>query len=396
MTETHSLPDKEGRQRRTRATKKIGVAGSTSLAATLPKGRTRRLTASVTELIAFQGCRRRWYLGRMYSSPSTAPALWFGNGVHVGLEAYFKWRKVQPKDVQAQTEAMLEAYHHFRDTQMRQGAKEYGMIWEQASRPFEGLLDIGEKMLLHYVEYDNAAPLQLYPLTVERRLFLPLNEAKTDILTMRFDLLARTEAGLLAIVDHKTSAGQHASGSVLDLDEQLTGYAYGYWRIKNRQQLADLVVYDVLKKQLPQRPRRSEKTGKLSHAVDQLTKIEWVLEEINRDSLDPSGFAELLATLRIKGWTPYFTREASSRTLAQVVNYERRVQSIMADMRTVLMSPDLAYPSPGPIRCASCPFLTVCNSMEREEDASEILEAQFTRDSKTPWSLPTRFREITG
>ena len=56
-----------------------------------------------------------------------------------------------------------------------------------------------------------------------------------------------------SVVDHKTAAQKPAEGRSLDIDDQLTGYAYVYWRLTG--ELPRQMVYNVLIKALPGPPR---------------------------------------------------------------------------------------------------------------------------------------------
>lgn len=368
-----------------------------------------RLTASVTELLGFQSCKRRWYLGRMYSGRSSTPALYFGNGIHQGLEGYFKWKKLQPRDIPGQRQACHEAFDVWATEQVEVLKEEYGMLWEFAVTPFNQMVNLGEQILDNYIDYDQYAEISLRPILVEKRMFIPIDEdydstkingngkglGARNVLTMRWDLLAETNNGLIGPADHKTSSGFHATGSALDIDEQMTGYAYGYWRLYKRQRTADVVIYDVLAKKIPAEPKVL-KSGKLSKNKAQDTTHEKMMQAIKARNEDPADFAEVLYVLETKGMGNYFTREISPRNLLQVQNYEYRTRLIFEEMRRVIENPEMAYPSPSAFKCPSCPFLQVCIAMEDGGDAQYLLDSAFQRHGKTAWTLPPRFREKTG
>lgn len=354
-----------------------------------------KLTVSVTELLSFEGCRRRWYLGRMYGGRTSTPALWFGTGVHKGLECYFTFKKMFPNDLGGQQKAMQEGYMTWARDQYLSLSKEYNMVWEQAEGSIVAMLDLGEQILNNYIEYDRTAAIGLRPLMVEKRLFIPISEDGKDVLTLRMDLVARTDSGLLAIVDHKTSSGLHATGPTLDLDEQGTGYSYGFYRLTKRERTADAFVYDVLAKKVPAEPRVL-KNGNLSKDVSQDTTYEKMLHAIRANGQKVEDYAEILYVLEEKGWSSYFSREISPRNLDQVLNYEWRAQYLFQQMREVIADPRKAIPSPSDMKCRTCPFLQVCTNMEMGEDYQQALNDNFTRHGKTAWTLPPRYKEKTG
>jgi len=357
--------------------------------------KTRRLTVSVTELIQFQTCRRRWLLSRTYTGSTEAPALVFGSMIHKGLEGFFTWKLRAPQEPKAWRAGMLDFYDRYVEQRRVQAANEYGMLWEQASIAFEDLIGIGREILQNYAVYDKTAEIPINPKLIERRIFIPLDSQKRNVLTMRWDVMGTTYNGLTAIVDHKTSGGLHAQGSTLDLDEQMTGYAYGYWRVHNRERLADQIVYDVLSKKVPAEPRVL-KSGELSKDKSQDTVYSLYRKKIKEMKLDPNDYWEVLETLQEKGWSNYFIREASPRNVEQLKNYENRVRIIFEEMRAAIEDPQIAYPSPGPIKCPHCPFRDVCVSMEDGSDAQYLLDSAYVRSGSTPYTLPPRYREMTG
>ena len=356
---------------------------------------TRRLTASVTELLQFTNCRRRWYLSRSYTGTTEAPALIFGSMIHKGLEGYFTWKRLQPDQPKAWIAGMLDYYDKYCQQRAADAAVEYGILWEQAGPAFLDFIDIGRKILLNYAKYDPTAEIPITPRLIERRIFIPLDSQKKNVLTMRWDVMGETFNGMSAIFDHKTSSGSHASGVVLDIDEQMTGYGYGYWRVHERQRTIDMIVYDVIMKKIPAEPKML-KNGELSKDKSQDTTLELFEEKLDELGLEHQEYWQILEALEAKGWGSYFIREASPRNIEQLRNYEDRVQIIFEEMRASIENPRLAYPSPSPMKCPRCPYLEVCTSMEDGGDSQYLLDSVYVKHSKTPWTLPPRYKEMTG
>jgi hypothetical protein len=295
--------------------------------------------------------------------------LWFGSAIHAGLEGYYKSGR--------KTEYAQVAYAKWCNDSYDELAKAYGSLWDEAEVEYRGLVGIGSSMLSHYAVYDHSAQYQFVPISVEQRVYLPIPGTK-DHLTARLDVLGREmHSGMVAVVDHKTSSGGHAQGRMLDLDEQLTGYAYTYHRV-TRGKLPDIVVYDVLKKKVPEAPRVL-KNGELSRDKAQGTTFEMYLTAIHEKGDDPTHeyYREILDALKARGWDDFFMREVSYRNLEQVNAYERRVKLVLAEMRRVIADPNLAYPNPQPILCNGCPFLAVCLQMEDGSDYGHTLSTAY-------------------
>jgi CRISPR/Cas system-associated exonuclease Cas4 (RecB family) len=356
----------------------------------------KRLTASVTELTQFTTCRRRWYLSRLYTGKTQAPALIFGSAIHAGLEGYFIAKKKFPDDKKLQKAAMQTFYIEYCEKLKQNEEPEYGILWQYQEENFDEMFELGRKILINYIDFDHDSDTPFRPLLVEKRIFIPLDPQQRNVLTMRWDAMGLTYNDLTAIVDHKTTSGGIISrGATLDLDEQMTGYAFGYWFIHHRQKLIDFIMYDTLSKKIPQ-PIRVLKSGKLSAEKSQDTIMPILVETVKEYKDDLDRFYELIDVLEEKGWDNFFRREASPRNEAQLRNYEERVNIIFDEMRAVIEDPRKAYPSPGPIKCPHCPFLRVCTSMEMDEDYKYMLEQEFVTTGKSAFTLPPRFTEMTG
>lgn len=320
----------------------------------------------------------------------------FGSAIHKGLEGYFLGKKKAPNDPETWKASMLALYIDHTTLLKETAEREYGFLWSQASESFNDLFELGRKILLNYIEFDKTAEVPIYPRIIEKRVFLPLDSQGRNILTMRWDVMGETYNRLSAIFDHKTSGGAITTrGLVLDMDEQMTSYAYGFWRLYERQRTADLVIHDTLAKKIPA-PIKVLKSGKLSTDKGQDTILPILLDTIKAYGDDVERFQDFIGVLKEKGWSSYFTREASPRNQHQLESYEERVRFIFEEMRSCIEDPRLAYPTPGPIKCPSCPFRSPCLAMEEGGDYQYLLNMSFTRDAKTVWTIPRRYRDSTG
>ncbi len=184
------------------------------------------------------------------------------------------------------------------------------------------------------------------------------------------------------MVDHKSSGVTPSLGRELDLDDQLTGYAYVYWRLTG--ELPESIIYNVLVKKVP-KPPEILKNGTPSKAKGQQTTFGLYLDTLKALNLDPAPYAEVLAALQAEGWSRYFVRESVTRNLAQLESYEEHLYHEYRDMVSVVENPELAYPSPDPIRCARCPFISVCQAMEDGGDFESLIEAKFKVNAEERW-----------
>lgn len=353
----------------------------------------RKLTVSVSELISFQSCRRRWRLSREWDKPTSTPALWFGDGIHKALEAYNNVKKANPQATHDELiAAMGEAFEAWHTRQYEKLKKEFGMLWAQGAPAFENMVDIGWQILKNYADYDRSAPIQFRPLLVEKLMYIPLDDG--DYISLKMDIIAEATERGSAIgtgpVDNKTSNGRHATGQVLDTDEQMTGYAWAYWKITS--QVPDFIGYNVLAKEVPATPMVL-KGGGLSKDKRQKTTHALYLQALKDQGLDETDYEEILTLLEAKGWDGFFEREISPRSLEQIKNFEKRTKLLMTEMRRCLEDPQLAYPSFSPLKCPGCPFLTVCNAMETDEDHEYLLETSYVRKVADPWEKRKRDME---
>jgi hypothetical protein len=305
--------------------------------------------------------------------------------VHYALEGYFRNGRTYEAAHKAFAKAVNDSYEDL--------AEAYGSLWSEAEIEYRGLVEGGARMLEHYVTYDHDADYQFKPITVERRAFIPLPGTK-HVLTGRLDIFAReVHSGMLAVIDHKTSSGSHATGRMLDIDEQGTSYSYIVWRVLNQ---IPLFVYDVIKTddggcKVPKAPRIL-KSGALSKDKSQGTTFEQYLAAIRERGEDTADFEyeEILEVLRVKGWSDFFVREVSQRNLPQLLSYERRVMLLFAEMERVLADPSLAIPNPSPFRCSGCPYLTVCTQMEDGSDYQYTLDTAYKQGNAYEQNRTTR------
>lgn len=359
----------------------------------LPKVKDLLDTVSVTEINSFRECRRAWYLSEVMQLESKLPSprFWFGTLIHAALETYY----IKGRDLPAALDRFLSDY----ETSIAEIRASWGMLWGGIEPEFSGYLDLGREMLSNYFLFDHAGPTWT-AIATEQRVWVPVltptgrqsrfGNTQATRLTARMDLLADVGDGRddVSVVDHKTAAQRPSTGRTLDTDDQLTGYAYVYWRLTG--ELPRDLVYNVLIKALPQPPKvvaitAKNPKGRLSQDKSQKTLYGLYLEAVTDRGEDPRDYAEILESLRSEGWNDYFSRTSTIRNLTQLKSYEEHLYFTVKAMGEVVADPRKAYPSFSPMRCPSCQFQSVCQAMEDGGDFERLIGANFQKAKERRW-----------
>jgi RecB family exonuclease len=344
---------------------------------------------SVTEMQQFDTCRRQWYLSSVKKLVPREPqkALWFGIGIHEALEAYFGARSGPlPR-------ALTALDNYYRKT-TKEFARGYSpQMWGMVEDDFHQTYLLGKEMLTGYHRFHHriTAPSPWKVIAVEQRVWVPISTPRgqqvlrgAPRLTARMDLMVQTGDGELGIIDHKTATQKPSTGTVLDLDEQLTGYAYVYWKLTG--EVVRFVTYDVLMKKAPEPPRELQ-SGELSKDRAQPTTLELYLKAIKarKESPNDPKYREILSALTAKGDSDYFMRVSTSRNEQQLRSYGQRLYHRFSQMRAVARDERLAYAQPSQMKCPSCSFLEVCLAKEAGYDAESMIDQQFTASTEERW-----------
>lgn len=339
---------------------------------------------SVTERADFRQCRRKWFLTtvKRLTPHGGAPHFWFGNLLHYALEHYYLGIQEDDPDPE---EYGREAYEKFVKESLAGIKKELGFLWESAVDEYTAMVEMGRAMLDGYFRMERETGGMGEVVAVEERYRVPIRNENgrafpgSPELTGRFDLVVARPDGSLWVVDHKTAGSKHNS-AYLDIDDQLTGYAYVYYRATGVFPRGQ--VYNVLLKKAPGPPRRLKdaKDGSpvLSSAKDQNTTYSLFIAEIKRLGLDRRDYADILAFFKDRGWGDFYIQEGVFRNMAQMQAFERNLAYEWRDMRDVAAHPEKAYPSPSSFNCPGCPVKLICSTMQDGGDVETIIEQQFT------------------
>lgn len=345
---------------------------------------------SVTEKYSFRECRRQWYLGNVRKLEPIVPPMryWFGTGIHAALAVYHS-----PGGT---VESAIKAYDEWYEASERELIESYGFLWEGAKQEYFDAKALAHGMLTNYDLYHRSELDVWDPVAVEQRVWVPILHPRSrralpgsPRLTARLDFIGSRPVNTVkgyrrgaVIVDHKTASVRPYLGRDIDLDDQLTGYAYVYWRLTG--ELPESIIYNVLIKSLP-KPPELLKNGQPSKAKGQSTTFGLYLDTLTQLGLDPSNYTEVLGALQAEGWSRYFVRDLVTRNLNQLEAYEQHTYYEFTEMVEVVKHPEKAYPSPSPMRCQQCPFVSVCMAMEDGGDSEALIEAKFKVSTEARW-----------
>jgi hypothetical protein len=291
--------------------------------------------------------------------------------VHSALEAYYKGGRDLKKCLRAFRTAWGKEDRALRAT--------YGGLYSMGIED-EWLMhkERGEEMLKCYDLFDKANPFfdEIISYSIEERAFVevlgPDDEGIGALLSGRIDMVVRRKDGIW-IVDHKALASVPVD-TALDIDDQLTGYCYIYWRLTG--EMPRGALYNVLVKD-PPKPPRMLKDGSLSKDKSQRTTFELYLQAINDLGLPVEEYQEVLDFLAASGWRRYFVRQEVRRNMEQLASFERHLFREVRDQMEAIEDPEEAYPNPSQYVCPGCSMMPICKAMEEDGDVDWVINHGF-------------------
>lgn len=335
---------------------------------------------SVTERAEFRQCRRKWFLSTVHRLETRGGAsyFWFGSLGHFALENYYRALMRGGTIPQAEARAR-RAYAKFVQDTLPDIRNAYGPAWEYASQEYDDMIAMGEAILEGYFEEERDTGGMGKVIAVERRFMVPiLNEdgqrIKGAFLSGRFDLVVRRPNKKEWVIDHKFLGSRHNS-SFLDVDDQLTGYAYVWWRVTGT--MPEGEVYNVLLKKAPAPPKLIRNGQALSVDKSQSTTYRLFLQAIKENGFSVADYEEHLEYLKTRGWTDFYVQEGVFRNARQLQVFEDNLIHEWRDMRRVAANPELAYPNPSSFNCPGCPVKLICQTMQDKGDVDAVIANQF-------------------
>lgn len=319
----------------------------------------------VSELAFIEDCRQRWWWENEWLVAPTGPATFVGSAVHAGLEAYYR----HDRSHAAARQAIADWLQQFRkDTDDRTDLDRL-FIDGQARQLLENFLD-----------HEEHTPLEGKILGVELRLKQTILPDVIELSGM-IDLVLEDEYGGIWIVDHKTfgdwSMNQRPD-ILLDIDEQLTGYAYLAW--KHFGKIPEGVIYNIMTKKTIMPPVLL-KSGKLSKDKSQATTAKLYRESVIQHGLNMSDYEEIISYFA-QNEPQLIVRESSGRTEEELIKYEQRLERRARQVRGLIDYPERRYPSPSIYKCNYCPFIAACKTEMEGGDSEEVL-SRFGRNPES-------------
>lgn len=338
-----------------------------------------RFHTTVTERGSFRSCRRQWYLDnvqRLRHKDRIPWALIFGDAVHDALAAYYTGNKRNLPDA-------LDAFVARWEAERGPLQEKYGGLYDAGvGDEWLEMKDKGILMLTYYDEYDRNNPFwdEVVEVNIEERAFVPIPDAEEDgfghpLLSGKIDLVVHKKGSGIWIVDHKTAATAY-DARALDVDDQLTGYAYIWWKITG--DVPRGALYNALIKD-PPHPPRVLKSGELSKAKDQRTTYDLyvhTMKEVGIPVGDPD-YEDVLRVLKEKGWNQFFLRDGLQKNLEELLSFEYRLQYEYQDMQRALEVEGYRYPNPSQRTCPGCGVMAICQAMEEGGDVDYVVEHMY-------------------
>jgi hypothetical protein len=327
---------------------------------------------TVTERTQFRTCRRQWYLETVEHLEAKDKVQWnliFGTVIHAALETYYRGLKRNLKTT-------LSRYK-------KEWGKQYAILHETYGSLFTygieeewiAYYEKGKTMLTYYDLYDKATPWEwgrIVEVTAEKRRFVEI--PGTDcLLSAQIDLVVERDDQDIWIWDHKTASSAY-NARALDIDDQLTGNCWVYWRDTGTRPRG--AIYNALIKE-PPRPPKELKGGKLSKDKAQRTTYDLYIQAIQERGQLTSDYEDILAYLYDKKWDQFFVRDGLEFNEEQLLSFEGRLKHEVEDIERCIDYPEYAYPNPTQWTCGNCSVLPLCQTMEERGDVEYIRERMY-------------------
>lgn len=339
-----------------------------------------QFSTTVTERASFRSCRRQWYLEVVEHLAVRDRVQWhfiFGDAIHKAMESYYKENR-------RSLSFALKAFKREWRKEEQKLIESYGGLYSNLEPEWEEYMEKGVTMLRYYDMYDQQAEFdwdRVIAVNIEERAWVNILDSrgypivKSDglmpVLSGKIDLVVERSDGIW-IVDHKTAASAY-DARALDVDDQLTGYCYIYWRLTG--EVPRGAIYNSLIKD-PPKPPRVLKSGELSKDVAQRTTYDLYVQAIKDNKLDSSNYTEILAYLKEKKWNQFFLRDGLQKNLEELQSFEKRLFYEYQDMSEAIEYPEHAYPNPTQRTCQGCSMIPLCQAME-EQNPEFVREHMF-------------------
>lgn len=346
-----------------------------------------RFHTTVTERGSFRNCRRSWYLDNILRLRARGNVTWYllyGDVMHSALDAYYRPTSSRSTRPPRKVSTALDAFQATWEEENEKLKLQYGPLYSMGiEEEWIRYNEMGKQTLIYYDRFDRADPFftKVIAVGVEDRSFVEILDPSTrepvaggPLLSGRIDLVFQRDDGYHGW-DHKNLASK-ASDRALDLDDQLTGYSYIWWRLEGKPLKG--FWYNVLIKSPPHVPKLIADGAKLSQNKDQRTTYDLYLDAIKENGFDKLEYKDFLSFLKEKGWTQFFQRLGPVvKNEEELLSFERRLYHEYLDMEEALGNEDWRYPNMSQYTCPGCPMIPICQGMEEKSDVEWIIEDRY-------------------
>ena len=335
---------------------------------------------STTERQEFKECRRKWDFSSMsrraLEPKRPATALWFGHGIHKGLEVHYSGGDG------------VKAFDDWAQEELEKISQASCGLWDDQITELRESIELGKGILEGYIQWaavaDNTVQQGFkFVHFTEREFIVPIKDSQGEVATFtdakgqkwamflvgRFDMIVEDFFERLWVMDHKTSKDK-LDIEILTLDDQMTVYLWAAQEIFGRP--FEGAYYNVLRKKLPSIPRVLASGKGLSRDKSIDTTYEVYYNEIIKQGFNPEDYEDILSILREKPNT-FYQREKVRRNQAEIRNAGAWLYYEAIDM----LNDPFLYANPTWDCKWKCDFRDICKAMNRNDDVEFMLENMF-------------------
>jgi hypothetical protein len=270
---------------------------------------------SVTEVQEYLQCARRWDYAsdnRQALDPKEPqPALFFGTGIHKGLESFYSGKNP------------VEAFEAWFWEELKAIRAKCDVDVEMEGQ-LMGMLPLGKGMLAHYVSHYATEPLKVLRAEMKFEVPIPGCETEPGFLVGTIDGKAQYGSSRIWALEHKSFADAMPAG-YLDLDIQMTAYPWALRALFPSEDIAG-TLYNGLRKKLPSVPPLLKDGKAISRAaIDSTHGI--YLAEILRHGFNPADYRDILANLEAKG-NSFFVRTPVPRSPHEMEHFGKFIAQV--------------------------------------------------------------------
>lgn len=309
------------------------------------------------EIDTWLTCRRQhWFAKVRNLVPQVEPRgpVWLGRGLHYGIAAWYR----EGRDP-------IEAWDEW--LSRRVPPAERADLYAEDREDLDRQDALARGILLAYRAYSQQHDRAWQVISVEQpyEVLIPgINAA----LIGTIDLLVRYH-GRLWIVDHKTVSA-FADPRSLEFDWQCSAYLYLVHQIFG--ELPAGVIYNQIKKVLPQKPRVL-KDGSLSKALYANITHGSYIDAIRDVGADPADYRDILDDLS-KRPDQFHQRELITHSAYELEHFGQTLAGIVGDMVNPATP---AYPHMVKSCSTSCTFNRECKAMSEGGDFESLITRHY-------------------